>query len=124
MIRALEHSDINKLRTIHEKYYKTEFSFPEFQRHFISAYVVEKNGRIITAGGIRTILECVALTDKSLPVRERYEGLVYILNASRYFAQQGHYNQIHAFVQDENWKNQLISKGFDKTKGQSLVLEV
>lgn len=124
MIRALEHKDLARLKEIHEKFYKKEFNFPDFTKHFICAYVVEEDGRIITAGGIRTIVECIVITDKDLTARERYYGLGYILNASRYFTEQSNYDQLHAFVKDITWEDHLIKKGFNKTEGQSLVLEI
>lgn len=124
MIRELRSRDLIKLKEIHGKYYEKEFKFPDFRDHFICAYVVEDEGRIITAGGVRTIVECIAITDKDISVRDRIHGLGYILNASKYFSEQSNYHEIHAFVQDEGWKRQLLKKGFTKTRGQSLVLEI
>jgi hypothetical protein len=124
MIRELRPDDLEKLKFIHEKYYKEEFNFPDFSRHFLCAYVVERNGKIITAGGIRTIIECITITDKDLSVRERRDGLGYILNASRYFTKRNGYNELHCFVQDNNWMKHLLDSGFTTTAGISLVTEV
>lgn len=124
MIREIRESDLSELKEIHNRFYKKEFLFPNFKDHFICAYVVEKNGKIITAGGIRTIVECVAVTNKDLSVRERIEGLTYLLNASKYFTERNGYSELHAFVKDPNWEDILVKKGFSKTEGQSLVLEI
>jgi hypothetical protein len=123
MIRELRPDDLDRLKLIWDKYYSNEFSFPDFNK-FLVAYVVENEGKIVTAGGIRTIIECIALTDKSLPVRERYDGLGYILNASKYFTLRHGHDQLHCFIQDETWMKHLLNFGFKFTKGDSLVLEV
>lgn len=123
MIRELRTTDIEELKRIHEKYYKDEFDFPNFFK-FLCAYVVEEEGKIITAGGIRTIVECIGITNKDLSVRERRNGLGYILNASKYFTQRNGFEQLHCFVQDESWMKHLLNSGFKKTTGQSLVLEI
>ncbi len=124
MIREIRNSDLPELVKIHGKFYEKEFDFPNFNNHFLCAYVVENNGIITSAAGIRTIVECIAITDKDKSVRERKEGLELILNASRYFTQRSGYDELHCFVQDENWMKQLMKKGFSKTKGNSLVLGV
>lgn len=124
-IRALRSSDLPILRQIHEEYYKHEFNLPNFSSGFNVAYVVEDDDRqIISAGGIRPIIESVILTDKRQSVRKRREALYDILAASTHFGRKDGYNQIHAFVQDPSWENHLKKNGFYDTKGLSLVLDI
>lgn len=123
MIREIKVEDLEALKRIHEYYYSEEFNFPDFS-NFICAYVVEDNGKIITAGGIRTIAECIAITDKGLSIRERANALSQVLSASKYFTERHGYKELHCFVQDETWIKHLFKVGFKPTTGHSLVLEI
>lgn len=124
-IRALIESDIDKLRLIHEKYYAHEFNFPSFTDKFICGFTVtDDTDNIITAGGIRTIIEMVLITDKDKPVRVRREAVYNALNATKYLADQSGYNQIHIFVQGEDWERHLKKVGFNTCKGSALYLNI
>lgn len=118
----MQSSDIDELRRIHEKHYSSEFSFDDFISGFISAFVIEENNRIISAGGIRSIVECVAITDKDISVRDRREALYQLLSASIFHTTSNGYNQLHAFIQDETWLKHLKRAGFKETVGKSIVL--
>jgi hypothetical protein len=124
-IRSIETSDFEQIRAIHEKHYREEFSLPDFINKFICAYVVENSkDKIISVAGVRTIVECIAITNKDASVRERRDALLQILEASKYFAAANGYSELHAFIQEEAWKHHLEKFGFHKTKGKALVLEV
>lgn len=123
-IRAIRSSDFDQIKDIHEKFFAHEFSLPNFTDHFLLAYVVEDDGRIITAGGVRTILETVVITNKDYSVKDRRGALVKMLEASVFSASSYKYDQIHAFVQDKNWQRHLEKEGFHSTKGNALVLEI
>lgn len=124
IIRAIEEADLKEIREIHNKFYKDEFNEIDFRKHFLCAFVIEENDKIITAGGIRTILEAVAITDKNLSAGIRYQALMKMLQADLHFADNYDYQELHAFIQDESWKNQLIRKGFRYTKGDALVIGI
>jgi len=125
-IRCLHPDDIPQLRRIHEKYYIHEFTFDDFITGIISAFTIEDSdtGEIVTAGGIRPIIECVAITNKDFSVRERREALYNLLAASTFAANRYNYSQLHAFIQDENWLRQLKKTGFRETVGKSLVMNI
>jgi hypothetical protein len=124
-IRALKESDLPLLRAIHAHHYSSEFEFPDFVSKFLCCFVVEdSDGTIVSAGGIRPILESVLITDLSKSVRIRRSALMNILSASNYFAKQGNFDQIHVFIQDQGWENHLRKIGFVPTKGNSLVLTI
>lgn len=124
IIRAIEERDLGEIREIHEKYYREEFNEINFREHFLCAFVIEDEGKIITAGGIRTILEAVAITNKEINANIRYQALMKMLQADLHFTINYNYNELHAFVQDPIWRNQLIRKGFKYTKGDALVIGV
>jgi len=118
-------NDINKLRIIHEKFYREEFQFPDFFRRYHAAFVIEDDlHNIITAGGIRPIAESVAITNKDMSVKVRREALHELLKAHMYATMQCRYDQLHCFIQDETWLKHLQRVGFHTTAGQALVMEL
>lgn len=121
-IRAAHFSDIDAIRKIHERHFKNEFDFCEFQNNFLGCFVTEDDKGIISAGGVRTIAECLIVTDMDRRVRDRKTALYNILQTSMHIANRAGYNQLHAFIQDENWERILYKTGFQKTVGKSLVI--
>lgn len=122
-IRALRPTDLTVLQEIHREFYREEFEFPNFAKHFLGCYVVhDDDNQIISAGGLQTIPEVVLLTDKRQTVRARMEALLEILQASLFIADKFEYTQIHAFIQEHGYEEQLKKKGFQQTKGTPLVL--
>lgn len=125
MIRDIQSSDITKARLIHEKYYKTQFDFPNFFNHFTCAYsICNENDELVSIAGVRPILELVVLTDKDKSVRERYRAVYQILDMSKYVASKKGFDELHAFVQEDHWRDVMLSRGFKETVGKSLVIEV
>lgn len=125
ILRAIQSDDYEQIKKIHEKYYKSEFSMPNFVTNFIGAFVIEKNGEIISVCSLRRIAEVIAITNKDCSVRDRLTALLTGAEAITFIAEKEGYNQIHAFVQDESWEHILIKNGkFKPTKGRSLVLEI
>jgi hypothetical protein len=117
--------DLNKLREIHKKYYKDEFSFPDFTNQFINKFQVnDENDKLIVAGGIRMIPEIILITDKDAPVLDRRTALFTALDYMIYNAQQMNLTELHAFVQDHKWSKQLKRTGFIPIKGDGLVLQI
>lgn len=125
MIREFRIEDIKEIKRIHDKFYKDQFPFPDFFEHFICAFTVLENDKIVLSGGVKTILEAVAVTDKDNPVRLRREGLYDLLTACTFTANRSGYNQIHTTViNDLRWQNHLEKIGFNPVNGQVLVLEM
>lgn len=118
-IRTLNRDDLKEIKIIHDKFYKNEFQLPE--DHYLASFVIEGNEGIVTAGGIRTIPELIAITNKDMSVRSRREALIKLLQASSFVCDNLNYSHIHAFVQDENWYHQLIRHGFHIPKGKALI---
>jgi len=126
-LRAVEPGDIPRLKRIHEEFFKNDFAFPDFVNGFICAFLVEENGEIITASGVRTLAESVLITNKSgnFSIAERREALLRMLDVSQYICQRYGYDQLHAFIiNDENWIRHLHDYGFQPTKGEALVLSL
>jgi len=124
IIRSYDPTDFDEVKRIHEKYYQTEFNLPNFLNNYICAVTLEDERGIVTTGGIRNIVEAVAVTNKDRSVRVRRDALLTMMQALIYMAQANNHKQLHAFVQDEPWTNHLLDNGFNKTKGQALVLEI
>lgn len=125
ILRSIQSGDYEQIKRIHEKYYKDEFSMPNFVSNFIGAFVIEKNNQIVSVCSLRRIAEVIAITNKECSVRERLTALLTGSEAITFIAEREGYDQIHAFVQDESWEHILINKGkFKSTKGRSLVLDI
>jgi len=126
MIRALEPRDVVELKEIHDKFFKDEFTFPDFFRGFLCCFTVidDSDDSIICVGAVRPIAEVFAITNKDKNPRTRRNALYQILDASAYMAGKYNFDQIHCFVQDALWESQLIRAGFNRTKGNSLFLNI
>src|SRR5438045_2746536 len=103
-IRAITELDIANIKLIHARFFADEFDFPDFFHNFLCAFLVEDDyGQIISAGGVRTITESILVTNKDVSIRNRYEALNKMLQASMYTCIRTNHDQLHAFIQDESW---------------------
>jgi hypothetical protein len=119
-VRPFDQINLEELKEIHERFYAEEFSLPDFLSGFISSCVIsDDEGRLVTAGGIRPMIEVVAVTNKEQSVRVRREALYKFVQLCMFSAQG---NDLHVFVQDEVWEKHLKRFGFRETKGKSLIL--
>lgn len=124
IVREIKEEDFKNARIIWEKYYSTEFTFPDFVDQFLCSFVVEEKDSIVCIGGVRTIAEAVILTNKDHSVKLRREAIFRILREGLYSLKNQGYNQLHAFIQDRTWQRHLEKLGFSETKGKSLFLEI
>jgi hypothetical protein len=120
-IRLAHDRDLDAVRELHALYFSDKFEFPDLT-HFLCLMVVEDdNGKIITFGGVRTILEAVAITDMSSSARIRREALYKLLQGSIFTANAHKYIEIHCFIQQSvGWFKHLIKVGFKQCKGTAL----
>lgn len=110
---------------IHRKFYKEEFSVPDFMSRYINAFAISNDqSQVVLIGGVRPILEVVALTDKDVRVKDRRSALIHLQEACALSARYYGFTELHSFVQDKTWKSQLESHGWNPTKGTSLVIGV
>lgn len=123
-IRALEPDDLQQLEQIHARFYKDEFELPDFFGKFLCAFVIEEDGTIITAGGVRPIAEAIIVTNKDIDIEARRNALYKILEASMFTCGRTGFDQLHAFIQDDNWKKHLLKIGFKSCKGDAIYLNV
>lgn len=123
-IRALNPSDFNRVCQIHEKYYSSEFTLPDFFKFLCAFVVADSNDKIICVGGIKPIAESIIITDKDFSVKERREALLRVLDASSFMAGKAGFNQLHAFIQDEDWMKHLEKYNFKPTKGKAFYLNL
>lgn len=125
IVRRMSPSDIRILSRIHEKFYAGEFSFGDLFGNSLSSLVVtDDDDKIICGGQTRTIAEACIVTNKDIKISERRRALMSILNHFRQGVGCKGFDQLHAFVQDENWRRHLIKAGFKPTKGEALVIGV
>lgn len=124
MIRQFKSEDINQIKEIHEKFYKDEFSLIDFCQRFLNFFVIEEDEQIICAGGVRAIAESVIITNKDFSPKIRRASLYQMLDAQMFTCGKDGYKHLHAFIQDETWKEHLKKVGFQDCKGNALYIEV
>lgn len=123
MIRAIQEQDFEELYRIWMKFYKDDFPFPDFASRYICAFVVDDDkGKIVSAGGVRTIAESIFITDRDTSVRKRLEALKQLLVANSYVTERAGFKNLNAIVKDTSWKKHLIRIGFKEE--QLLYLEL
>lgn len=122
-IRELLPYDNEAVFKIWEKFYKNEFPFPDFYHRFICSFVMlDDDKNVITAGGVLPIAEIILVTDKDKSSRLKHQALYQVLDLSSFIARKFNYRQLHAFSQDDVWTKRMIKDGFQKCKGEALVL--
>lgn len=125
MITLVTSEHLDRAKEVHKLYYQNEFDFPDFLKEFILIFSsVNESNELVSIGGIKTILEFIAITDPTKSVRDRHTSVYDLLAAARSAAKNNNYDQIHAFIQDPHWKDVMLRRGFRETKGQSLVIGV
>lgn len=124
IVREFKDEDIKQITEIHQKFYSHEFNLDDFCQRFVNFLVIEEDGIIVSAGGIRTIAEAVAITNKDVSARKRREALYKMLQANIFNCNANHFNGLHVFIQDPIWQQHLINAGFRVCKGNALVIEV
>jgi hypothetical protein len=102
--------------------YDKQFAFPELKHSIVNLSVLDE-GKLIGFASIRKILEGVVIL-ASEP-RERVKMLNELIKHGRFYSHSHGYNQLHAFIQDENFENTLTKHfGFRATSGKCLVTDV
>lgn len=125
IIRNIESSDLAKLKKIHEKFYNKQFDFPNFFNNFIGTFVItDDEENIITVAGVRAIAESVIMTNKDATSFARAKALYKVLEVSSFICRNSGFDQLHGFIQDEEWKHKLIKAGFTTCNGDALYLNV
>jgi len=89
----------------------------------LCAYVVEEDGRIVTAGGVRAIAEICLITDLNQTTRTRVTALREVLDASLYIAKEFRFDWLHAITDDPSWANQMKRNGF-VSRGENLEIQI
>lgn len=129
IIRPVGWSDKIDIDRIYQRWY-SDNEYPPFwesndaSKFQCSFVVTQKNGQLIIAGGVKLIAEVIFLTDKDLPVRTKFEGLLQALGSSIVIAQGMKYGQLHAFVNnDEQYVKHMKKFGFKNLEAEVLMLD-
>ena len=112
MITTPQIGDLNKVREIHERFYKDEFEFPD-NVDFIR--LARYKGQIVGYCALRKLHEVIMILDKDQSSFLRARMI-------KEFLDESPTNELHAFCQDRNFIDVLQNHfGFRPTKGQALV---
>ena len=124
MIRNLHPHDLEKIREIHDKFFKDEFPLPDFSQMLCPVIIEDDKENIIMAGAIQPFAELVVVADKTKPLIARRKAYNTILHAAVFASARSGYNHLHAFTFDDRWERALRIAGFDDCKGKALYLGV
>ena len=121
--------DKPEIDRIYQNWYPNN-EYPPFwekcdSNRFQCSFTVKKeNQEIVVVGGVKLIAEVVFLTNKDLPVRTRFDGLLQALGSSIVIAQGMKYGQLHAFVNnDEQYVKHMKKFGFKNLEAEILMLD-
>lgn len=113
--------DGKQLEEIHGSY-ESELGLQELVgERFV---IADDNDRIIVVGCNCSLAEVRLVTNKNVNVKQRREALMSSFQISEFVAKNAGYNQLHAFVQDEVWLNQLLKHGFRRTTGTAILIDI
>ena len=125
-IRELRLSDKHDIDRIHRQFFHRNEA-PEF---FKSDYkcpfgIVGDDDRIILAGGIKLLAEIVLVTDKSQPVKTRYEALLQAMGSSIHIGKDLGFSEMFAFVNNDDKYTRILERhGFSLMEAKTLRLNI
>lgn len=122
-IRSFTPEDTLQIKEIFDRYFADKFDLPDFMQ-FICAFVIEDERGILTAGGIRDIAECIAVTNMERHPKDRIRALYQLLNASTFVCKHNDYDQMYVWSQDAKYTRRLQRNGFRIPPGNSLILDL
>lgn len=123
IIREFREEDIATAKQIYYKYYE-DIEEIDFTKLLCAFTVLDDNGSIVTIGGLKPLVELVALTDKGQSTRNRRRALVHLFQATLYTAINFKYDEIHLFTCSREWTKHLIKAGFQLLKDKVLTIGV
>jgi hypothetical protein len=126
MIRNPEAQDLKVIQEIHDKFYKQEFPLSDLVSggNWLGRYIICNNdNELVVAGGVRSIAEVVAITDKTKSIKDRRKALLELLLVCEFISKEK-YNQLHASIQDSVWEEHLLKYGFNPCAGKMLFLNI
>jgi hypothetical protein len=124
-LRAFQKEDISEIKRIYESFYDDN-EYPNFETGYYDVFVItDDNNKIISIGGVKPIMEIVALTNRDKSVRDRKDALIQIMNTAVYTAVKFGFNQLHAFVHDDpEWIEHLKKVQFKESENKVLILSL
>ena len=123
MIRACRPEDLKEIKRIHDLYYEETHDLPDLM-NFLCAFIIEDEQGIITAGGVRDIAECIAVTNKARHAVDRAKALYQLRDLSAVVCREFGYDRMHIWSQDPKYSKRLQKNNFRPSPGQSLILDL
>lgn len=111
-IRKLLDSDIDHIKTLHERYYP-QFAFPDFFHNYLCRFAVtDDDGAIVIAGGVEPIAEAVLITDQDKSRIAIGRALIEAKRACMFACGTHGINELHAFTDNTEYAKHLQQHGF------------
>lgn len=100
-----------------------KFPCPEFtdSSFIVRTSVQDRNDKVVAGGFLKLVPEAIVILEPSLPVKDRVKIVTAMFDVARSAAEHIGFNTLHAFVEDNSFKNFLIKKfGFHAIDGNAI----
>lgn len=123
MIRNYSESDLDQIRSIHNKHHA--FSFPEIANAY-ARIVISDGDKVLGYGQVKDLTEAEMVVDLSLPKLVRGEVLSGLIREAIFAARKHRAEEhIHAFITDPSFERVLEKRyGFKECRGKALVMRI
>jgi hypothetical protein len=111
-IRPLMHSDLRRIRELHDKYYP-QFEFPEVLSCCNAFVIDDENNDIVLAGFIEQVAEAMLVTNKAKSEIKIGKALVEAQRCAIFTCQRFGMRDLYAFVDNDVYAKHLIQHGFE-----------
>ncbi len=115
--------DLNNLRALHDKHFSGEFAFPDFAKFTNPFKILDRDGKLVVAGGVKMFPEIILITDLEASPSNRALALTSAMQISTLIASQ-YGNLFCSAPKDSKWDRQVRSVGFVDSRDHNLVLSL
>ena len=125
IIRKAKPADKEWVSEMHNKFFNSNEPIDLFDGSFSCPFVIEEDGEIVLAGGVKTLAEVAIVTDRNKNIRTRVTALLQALGSSITIAREMNQQCIYAFVNDDDqYVKHLQKYNFKLIDAKLLVLNL
>lgn len=101
--------DLDKLKELHERYHKEDFSPPEFfGPSVLNAFTIrDSEGDILVGASVTKIAEISLVLNRDKNKFRLSKALLETLNIALYTCEMNQIDWLHAFIKDKDYERQL-----------------
>lgn len=123
--RATESKDLERIDEIYRAFHQDSFGIPSIKDSVGDGVVVSDSDEVIAFGMNRVLLEGILVLDWEASPRDKIQALKLLISESGISAKKVGIGEVHAFVQDPEFKRLLIKHfGYRPCIGDAIYMEV